>query len=355
MNILSKISVRYHMLKMAECFSSSSVYACPPIYILSQISNLAKCFEESALPGIQIRSIDISDVSPKNPVLDEEKINAVKNTEIAVCDGPLLAKIYKHMPDLKWAHCTWAGIDSLIKEIPEEPKFTITRHNGEAFCSIMAEYVVCHILNNERQTKQCWKNQESKIWLQEGKIGNYRTLDELTVSILGAGNMAFEIAKFLKSRGTTVFGFAKNPRPSTEFGWFDKITTELNDILPDCDYLCNTLPNTPLTCGILNVSVLEKCKKKPVFINVGRGNIIPENDLVQALKTGCLSGAVLDVFETEPLPESSLLWDMPQVTITPHVAAISRPEDVADEFFKQFLSYTDGHGLKNVVKWFAGY
>lgn len=340
---------------MAACFSSSSVYACPPIYILSQIPNLAKCLKGSALPGIQTKSVDVSDVSYKNAVLDEEKINAVKDAEIAVCDGPLLAKNYKYMPNLKWAHCTWAGVDSVIKEILEEPKFTITRHSGEAFCSMMAEYVVCHILNNERQNKQCWKNQDSKIWSKAGKIENYRTLDQLTVSVLGAGNMAFEIAKFLKSRGTTVFGFAKHPRPSAQFGWFDKITTELNDVLLDCDYLCNTLPNTPLTCGILNVSVLQKCRKKPVLINVGRGNMISENELVQALKTGCLSGAILDVFETEPLPEPSPLWDMPQVTITPHVAAISRPEDIADEFFKQFLSYTDGHGLKNVVKWSDGY
>ncbi|GFU07037.1 hypothetical protein NPIL_523361 [Nephila pilipes] len=343
---------------MAACFSSSFKFACPPIYVLSQIPNLAKCLEQCALPGVQIKSIDVTDVCTENPLLDEERRNAVKDAEIAVCDGMLLAKNYKHMPNLKWAHCTWAGIDPFVKviqDLHDEPKFTLTRHSGEAFCSSMAEYVMCHILNSERQTKLCWKNQESKIWSLEEKVRNTRNLDELTISILGVGNMASEIAKFLKSRGATVYGFARNPRLFTQFGYFDRITAELDGVLLDCDYLCNTLPYTPLTCGILSTSVFQKFRKKPVFINVGRGNIISENELVQALKTGCLSGAVLDVFEIEPLPESSPLWNIPEVTITPHIAALSKPEDIGEEFFRVFSSYTEGHDLKNVVNWSTYY
>ncbi|CAL1277279.1 unnamed protein product [Larinioides sclopetarius] len=340
---------------MAECFSSSSILACPPVYVISCIPNLAACLKACALPGIQVKPVDVSDISEKDPVFSKEKMNALKDAEITVCDEDLLAKVYKNMPNLKWAYCTWAGVDSLMKEMKEEPSFTLTRHGGATFCGIMAEYVMCHILNCERQTKLCWKNQNSKIWSQDGKISIYRTLDELTISILGVGNMSSEIAKILKARGATIYGFARNPRSSSQFGDFDKISTNLEDILFDCDYLCNTLPSTPLTRGILNTSVLQKCKKNPVFINVGRGDIIAENELVGALRSGYLSGAVLDVFETEPLPKSSQLWDMQEVTITPHVAAVSRPEHIAEEFFNVFLSYTEGHDLKNVVRWSAGY
>ncbi|XP_055930434.1 glyoxylate/hydroxypyruvate reductase A-like isoform X2 [Argiope bruennichi] len=340
---------------MAACFSSGSVLACPRVYVISHIPNMAECLKACALPGIEIKSVDVSDVSEKDPVFSEEKINAFKSAEIVVCDGNLLAKIYKSMPDLKWAHCTWAGVDSLIKEIKEKPSFTLTRHSGVAFCGMMAEYVMCHILNCERQTKLCWKHQNSKIWSQDGKISSYRSLDELTISILGVGNMASEIAKILKARGATVFGFARHSRSPNQFGEFDKISNKLEDILSDCDYLCNTLPSTPLTRGILSASVLRNCKKNPVFINVGRGDVIPEVELLQALRTGCLSGSVLDVFETEPLPKSSQLWHMPEVTITPHVAAISKPEHIAEEFFNVFLRYVEGHELKNVVRWSDGY
>ncbi|GIY56989.1 hypothetical protein CEXT_196031, partial [Caerostris extrusa] len=305
---------KYLMLRMAACFSSSSIYACPPVYVISKIPNLAKCLKECALPGIQIKPVDVSDISLESAALNEEKINIIKEAEIAVCDGSLLANFYKFMPNLKWAHCTWAGVEPLIKVISQEPTFTLTRHGDQAFCSIMAEYVMCHILNCERQTKLCWRNQNSKnmVWSQEGKISNFRTLDEITVSILGVGNMASEIAKFLKVRGTTIYGFARTPRSSDRLGSFDKISNNLDDILPDCDYLCNTLPSTTLTSGILNASVLQMCKKAPVFINVGRGDVIAEKELVLALRNGSLSGVVLDVFEIEPLPESSELWNMQQ-------------------------------------------
>ncbi|GBL72455.1 Glyoxylate/hydroxypyruvate reductase A [Araneus ventricosus] len=340
-NVFSTVPIRYPRFRMAACFSSPSILACPPVYVISHIPNMAECLKACALPGIQVKPVDVSDISEKDPVFSEEKINTFRDAEITVCDGNLLAKVYKCMPNLKWAHCTWAGVDSLIKEMKEEPSFTLTRHSGVTFCGMMAEYVMCHILNCERQSKLCWKNQNSKIWSQDGKISTYRTLDELTISVLGVGNMASEIAKILKARGATIYGFARNPRSSSQFGDFDKISTNMEDILLDCDYLCNTLPSTPLTRGILNTSVLQKCKKNPVFINVGRGDVITENELVGALRTRCLSGAVLDVFETEPLPESSQLWDMLEVTITPHVAAVSIPEHSNDKYEGYFFSRSD--------------
>ncbi|KAG8181953.1 hypothetical protein JTE90_026894 [Oedothorax gibbosus] len=336
------------LLKMAQCFSSPSVVAVPKVFVLSKIPDLIEKLKLFALPGIQLKNIPILGTN-----IDEEDIDSLKEAEILVCDTDLLIKNYKNMPNLKWAHSTWAGVQSLFKAFAKEPSFTITRHGGDAFCGVMAEYVMCQILICERKFKLCWKNQQSKTWSNTNF--SHRSLNQITVTILGAGNMGTAVANFLKLRGTTVLGFARKPRPLHKNDVFDKISNDLVEVIKDCDYLCNTLPSTPLTTGILNSSLLKNCQKSPVLINVGRGSLITEDELVHALQNGTLSGAVLDVFEQEPLPASSRLWDMPQVTITPHIATLSTAEHVAEEFFNSFSSYIDGHGLSNILDWSAGY
>lgn len=96
-----------------------------------------------------------------------------------------------------------------------------------------------------------------------------------------------------------------------------RLHSDLPDLLQNCDYIINVLPSTPDTIGLLNEDMLKQCaQKQPVFINIGRGTVIKEKDLINALSRGWLSAAILDVFETEPLPPSSVLWTMPQVKYT---------------------------------------
>ncbi|XP_054709713.1 glyoxylate/hydroxypyruvate reductase A-like [Uloborus diversus] len=335
---------------MTACLSMPRLYAIAPIYVLSQIPRLKECMKEFALPGMQVKSVDLPMEFNKNVQLTEEQLKEVELAEIVVCDKFILANTYKHLPNLKWAHCTWAGLEDLFDAIPEQPKFMITRHAGEAFSAIMAEYVMCQILNHERSNKTHWKNQEAKTWQRVDRFETYRSLDELTVGILGVGSMGTGVAMFLEPRGTTLLGFCRTQRASFDH-YFKSISIHLEEILPHCDYIINTLPSTPSTKGILNKCMLKHCSKKPVFINVGRGDVISEYELVHALSNEWISAAVLDVFEEEPLPESSQLWKIPQVTITPHVAAVSKPEHVAKEFFKKVKDYIDGDEIKNTVNW----
>jgi len=98
---------------------------------------------------------------------------------------------------------------------------------------------------------------------------------------------------------------------------FCRLNSDLPDLLQNCDYIINVLPSTPDTVGLLNGDMLKHCaKKQSVFMNIGRGTVIKEEDLVTALNKGWLSAAILDVFETQPLPPSSSLWTMPQVQHT---------------------------------------
>ena len=151
----------------------------------------------------------------------------------------------------------------------------------------------------------------------------------MTVGILGAGDIGTCIAKHCKGLGMTVWGMVRRSLPqTTKLPYLDQHRDGkgLTEILQKCDVICNVLPSTPATQGLLSEDTFQHCeKKKPLFINIGRGNVTTESSLVKALNNGWISGAVLDVFEEEPLPKDSLLWDMPNVTITPHCSGETYP------------------------------
>lgn len=158
----------------------------------------------------------------------------------------------------------------------------------------------------------------------------YRLMSQLSIGILGLGDIGKEIARVCKALGMTVWGVARREK-QTKLSYVDYYRTLdfLPEVLQSCDYFCNVLPSTSSTYHLLSGNTLESGKeKKPVFINVGRGDIIDEASLVNAIQKGWISGAILDVFEKEPLPKDSALWDMPQVTITPHYAAVTFPYQV---------------------------
>jgi len=136
----------------------------------------------------------------------------------------------------------------------------------------------------------------------------------------------------------------------------DKYSTKLDDILPECDYLINVLPSTQHTIGLLNNNKLKLCSlKKPVFINIGRGTIIDECEIINALNNKWLSGAILDVFSTEPLPETSPLWSHPDILITPHIAAVSKPKYFAQLFVENYRRFVEGKQMLYVIDWKTGY
>ena len=155
-------------------------------------------------------------------------------------------------------------------------------------------------------------------------------MPKLTIGILGLGDIGQSVAKACKALGMSVWGVGRREK-SDRPAFVDHYTTmsSLPDVLQSCDYVCNILPSTPATKYLLSGTVLESGKgNRPVLINIGRGDIIDEKSLVHALNEGWISGAILDVFEVEPLPKESALWNMPQVVITPHMSGLSFPEEV---------------------------
>ncbi|ELU14791.1 hypothetical protein CAPTEDRAFT_21692 [Capitella teleta] len=253
---------------------------------------------------------------------------------------------------------TWAGIDSLVKSLDPSkplPSYKITKFGG-AFGPMMSEFVFAQIIALERGFAGMMNSQKQKSW-DHATFGVYRPLAGLTLGILGVGDIGKHIAKIAKLFGMQVWGLIRT-KPDAHPDYLDeyRLTDGLPELLSQCDYVCNVLPDTSSTTGVLSAGMLKHCKSKsPVFINVGRGNILSEADIVEALDMKWIRHAILDVFPSEPLSEESPLWGHPHVTITPHVSAMSMMESVSDLFVENYKRFTSGQPLHYVSSFEAGY
>ena len=279
---------------------------------------------------------------------DPDTAQALAQAEVVVADPPLVAYHLEGAPHLKWLQATYAGVDSLLRAgAPRD--FVLTRVEG-AFGPMMAEYTLGHILARERHLLGLSRWQESHQWQPSG----YRVLSDLTLGLLGVGSIGQAVAAVARGFGMTVWGFR---RGSGTVPNVDRVFTpdQLAEFLAGADYLVNILPSTPATRGLLSGQVLKACLPGTVFINMGRGDVVDEHSLVQALEAGWLAGAVLDVFDAEPLPKDSPLWDLPGVTITPHVAALGAAGAIAEIVAANLARYLAGEPLRQVVDWERGY
>lgn len=173
----------------------------------------------------------------------------------------------------------------------------------------------------------------------------------MSVGILGIGAIGKEVARVCSCLGMTVHGMKTTLDPVKHV---DKVYTsnQLVELLQTCDYVCNILPSTSRTKGLLSNGILKVCEDKPIkFINIGRGDVIDEKSLVQALQNGWIEKAFLDVFEKEPLPAESPLWSFQNVTITPHVSGASVSETIPAEFIENLENYINGEELNYIFRW----
>ena len=233
--------------------------------------------------------------------------------EGVICNGIFLSHPIEHFTNLKFIQLTSAGFDRVPMEYVKEHNIEI--HNARGVYSIpMAEFAISGILQLVKRSRFFYENQKQHIWEKS------RTLGELAgkrAVIVGAGNIGSEVAKRLKAFDVTVVGIdiTTDERP-----YFDKIEllATLDEQLKTADIVVLTLPLTDDTKGIFNKSKFDLLKYGAIFVNIARGQLVVENDLIDALNEKRLSGAVLDVFDTEPLEKTSPLWDMDNVIITPH-------------------------------------
>ncbi|KYM87537.1 Glyoxylate/hydroxypyruvate reductase A [Atta colombica] len=318
------------------------------VVVLSVIPRLSYHLR-SRLPNLRI-----SDVSPGQA----DTLSKLNEAEILIADCDLLIPYANKLTSIKWVQTTWAGLDKFIPHVQNTQRdYILTRFSGESFGLAMSEYVIAQIVNYERNQRQQYENQRLAEWKQEGRLINHRFIHDLTIGILGVGTIGKSIAEKLKLFGASIWGMTRTV-PKEKLPYLDEHRTvdNLPDILKNCDYIINVLPSTQDTIGLLNDNVLEHCKgKNAVFMNVGRGSVIRETDLINALEQKWISAAILDVFEKEPLPKESKLWSLPQVTISPHNSAVTIAHNVAKLFAANYARYVNGESMINVFDFNKGY
>ncbi|ETN11967.1 hypothetical protein PPTG_09623 [Phytophthora nicotianae INRA-310] len=261
------------------------------------------------------------------------------------------------LKNVQWVQGTYAGVEQYLKRrkagtLP--PSFQLTRAGG---INGLAQYVFGWIVTFERKFHDAYAMQKQKVFAQQTL--RYRPFQSVTVGILGLGAIGQAIGRLAKLAGFNVIGFKRKLRGDEDEAFKNcahRVSTDLDDVLRISDYIVSILPSTPATKYLLTEANLHICSdKKPVFINVGRGDVISEQTIVQALDSHWFSKVVVDVFEKEPLPEDSQLWDHPRVFMTPHVAAYCFKEDVADVFVPNLDAYIAGKPLQYLVDWINGY
>ncbi|KAK1931639.1 Glyoxylate/hydroxypyruvate reductase A [Phytophthora citrophthora] len=314
----------------------------------------------------------IGQVTPTAPEwkLDPKQQQILEEAEILFMDAhtaaPLLLASKINLPfelqhllkKVKWVQGTYAGVDSYHQypDAPADPGFTVSRAGG-IMPTALAQFVFSYVIALERKLFEAKEFQKKNVFARwELK---YRSFRQLTIGILGLGEVGQEVGRQFKASGFQVAGFKRRvsdeDRKALEAS-ADRVSTDLSEVLQQSDYVVNVLPSTVATRYLLTENMLEVCRRKqPVFINVGRGDVISETTIVNALEKGLLSKAVLDVFEKEPLPKESPLWSHPNVIVTPHIAGTVFPEDVADVFVKNLNRHLEGKPVLYQMDWSAGY
>jgi len=266
------------------------------------------------------------------PETDFSSVDAV------ICNGLFLYHGIDEFNNLKFVQLTSAGLDRVPVDRIKEKGIVLKNARG-VYSVPMAEYAVAGVLELFKGLNGFYKNQKNHLWIKNREL---RDLSSSTVAVIGFGNVGYECAKRFKSFDTRIIGVDvfKNDNPCDEFYLIKDIKTALNK----ADIVVLTLPLTDETKGMFNRDLFCEFKENSVLVNISRGAVINETHLIEALERGKLGGAVLDVFEKEPLDENSKLWDFDNVIITPHNSFVSpsNSKRLFDVVYKNLKDYLKG-------------
>lgn len=256
----------------------------------------------------------------------------------------------KRFPRLKCIASLGFGVDHVLRDPDLPPGVPVTRIVDAGMVDAMSTYVLAAVLGHTRQFDLYRRDQALKTWTP--RIPNHPR--DVRAGIMGLGHLGAGAARKLHAIGFQVSGWSRTPKSIDGVAGFIG-ESGLDDLLSGADILVCLLPLTPATQGILNRRTLSKLPAGAYLINAARGEHLVEEDLIAALESGHLSGACLDVFREEPLPEAHPFWSHPQVTMTPHVASLTYPRDVAPQIVANYHRVRAGQVPWNVVDLKRGY
>lgn len=262
----------------------------------------------------------------KFPELDFSFQNSIKEAEAKLAQAEILVtygedlneELINRAANLKWIMVFSAGIEKLPFEAIKKKGILVTNARGISKTP-MAEYTIGMMLQVARKSKEFIDNEKQEVWNRRLKMIE---ISGKTITIIGTGAIGCEIARLAKAFQMKTIGINRSGRKAE---YFDDIypAQEMEQAIEQGDYTVAVLPSTPDTYHVLTERHFKRMKQESVFINIGRGSIVAEEVLLKALENNEISHAVIDVFETEPLPIGHPFWKMENVTVTPHISGLS--------------------------------
>jgi phosphoglycerate dehydrogenase-like enzyme len=264
-----------------------------------------------------------------------------------------LAEAVTGLPRLRWVHATSAGAGEQVRSagLPAEAlkRVTVTTSSG-VHAVPLAEFSILGLLAVAKELPLFVEHQRARAWPEIRRP--LRELSGQTLFLVGLGEIGREVARLGKALGMRTVGFRRTQGPPPDH--VDEVhgPERLAELAGRADAMVVSLPLTDQTAGLIDRATIDRLPASCIFVNVGRGGVVDEPALVDALRERRIAGAVLDVFATEPLPEDSPLWALPNVLVTPHAAALSARENerIVELFTDNLRRYLDGRPLRNVVE-----
>jgi len=264
-----------------------------------------------------------------------------------------LAEVVTGAPRIRWIHATSAGAGEWVRRAnlaPEDlERVAITTSSG-VHAVPLAEFAILGLLAIAKELPRLVTDQRAKVWPEVRQP--LRELHGQTLFLLGLGAIGREVARLGKALGMRTVGFRRTQGPPPE--WVDEVhgPERLPDLAGEADAVVVSLPLTEQTAGLVDRATIERLPPDCIFVNVGRGGVVDEPALIDALRERRIGGAFLDVFAEEPLPPDSPLWTLPNVLVTPHAAALSPRENerIVELFVANLRRFLDGDPLTNVIE-----
>lgn len=302
----------------------------------------AKCLEKirEAAPGTEVIVVRDEDEWKRKSAAVSQRVNVVF--------GRLPVAWFGDMPNLRWVQLTAAGVDQLLKSAEiSDSDLIVTNARGIAAIPI-SEHILALMLTLSRDIGRSVRRQMKHEWDRRVRLIE---LNGSTMGLIGVGHIGGKTAEKAKCMNMKVLGLRRDPERSVSH--VDKMYGRdgLEELLSQSDWVVITAAMTSETTGMIGEKELKAMKKSAYIINIARGPIIQGKALIKALEEGWIAGAGLDVFEEEPLPKDSPLWDMDNVIITPHHAGASTRHlnRVVELFAENLRRYQAGNDLINVV------
>lgn len=267
------------------------------------------------------------EIAPQIPLIIGTETNCPEDVVcVMVWNHPRGA--LKPFTNLKLIFSMGAGVDHIMNDDTIPLHIPICRVIDPQMAFSMSNYILMAVLNYHRSFYEFQNAQQNRHWAQF-EFGERK----LNIGVLGTGHLGMDVAKKMHYLGFSVFGYSASKKetafPSYHGDGMDVFLSKIN-------VLVCTVPYTKKTHALLNANLFQKLKNPTYLINVSRGKVQVEKDILDALNSGVLTGAFLDVFEHEPLPSESMLWLHPKVQITPHIASLTYPHESVLQVFHCF-------------------